>query len=100
MPLVSPVDAGGIPSSRPYDAAVTEEPSSPALTPVRWQATGDGEHPYRAAVGPERWVLRVNDFPAEPLYTLIVDGAERLDLEDWPPAWRRPGALDPGQPPA
>jgi hypothetical protein len=32
----------------------------------------------------------VNDFPAEPLYTLIVDGVDRDDLEDWPSAWTNP----------
>ena len=31
--------------------------------------------------------VRVNDFPAEPLYTLLVDGVEIEDLEDWPSRW-------------
>jgi hypothetical protein len=52
---------------------------------VQWEATGDGEHPYRCG----GWVVRVNDFPAEPLYTLVCDGAA-VDLEDWPRRWRRP----------
>jgi hypothetical protein len=39
--------------------------------------------------------IRVNDFPAEPLYTLLVDGEEVEDLEDWPEAWTRPEALVP-----
>jgi hypothetical protein len=34
--------------------------------------------------------LRVNDFPAEPLYSIMVDGTVLADLEDWPSAWQRP----------
>ena len=57
---------------------------------IRWQATGDGEWPYRATVGGRDLVVRVNDFPAEPLYTLFVDEVDITDLEDWPAPWTRP----------
>lgn len=33
--------------------------------------------------------LRLNDFPEEPLYTLIVDGKEIINFNDWPSKWRR-----------
>lgn len=36
------------------------------------------------------WVLRVNDFPDHPLYTLFVDGQRRFDLDDRPEEWRTP----------
>ncbi len=58
--------------------------------PLPWTSTGDGEHPYRAEEDGHTYVLRVDDFPAEPLYTLLADGDELADLEDWPAAWRRP----------
>ncbi len=35
--------------------------------------------------------MRVNDFPAEPLYSLLVNGQVAYDLEDWPERWLRPG---------
>ncbi|GAA0445626.1 hypothetical protein Acor_75840 [Acrocarpospora corrugata] len=57
---------------------------------IVWSHTGDGELPYRASVGGDALTIRVNDFPAEPLYTLIVNGHEYLDLEEWPSAWVRP----------
>lgn len=57
---------------------------------VAWRRTGSGEIPYEAEVDGRRWTLRVNDFPAEPLYTLLVDGEPAGDLDAWPPAWRRP----------
>lgn len=64
---------------------------SPTLREVTWRATSNAEVPYEAEVDGRRWMVRVNDFPAEPLYTLLVDGAAVQDLEDWPRAWQRPG---------
>jgi hypothetical protein len=58
--------------------------------PVTWSATGNGECPCEAHIQAERWTIRVNDFPAEPLYTLLVDGRDQIDLEDWPAPWRKP----------
>jgi hypothetical protein len=59
-------------------------------TPIRWEHSGDGEFPYHAEIDGRSLTVRVNDFPADPLYTLLVDGAELVDLDDWPPVWRRP----------
>jgi hypothetical protein len=59
--------------------------------PIAWEHTGDGELPYRAAVGGAELLVRVNDFPAEPLYSLLVNGRLEGDLEDWPEPWVRPG---------
>lgn len=63
--------------------------------PVAWEHTGDGEFPYRATVDGAELVVRVNDFPAEPLYSLLVNGRTAVDLEDWPERWRRPAARRP-----
>ena len=57
---------------------------------VVWKHTGDAEFPYTANVRSRRFTIRINDFPAEPMYTLIADGVELQDLEDWPPAWVMP----------
>lgn len=61
-------------------------------TSVEWVASTDAEYPYQSRVGAVRWSVRVNDFPAEPLYTLFVDGALVGDLEDWPESWSRPSS--------
>jgi hypothetical protein len=58
--------------------------------PISWRRTGSAEHPYEAEVDGRRWTIRVNDFPAERLYTLFVEGEPVEDLEAWPPAWKRP----------
>lgn len=57
---------------------------------IAWSRTGDGECPYRAVFRGCELVLRVNDFPAEPLYSVICEDQDLGDLEDWPPAWIRP----------
>lgn len=62
---------------------------------IAWAHTGDGERPYRAVAGGAELVVRVNDFPAEPLYSLLVNGRPAGDLEDWPAAWIRPGTPAP-----
>jgi len=33
--------------------------------------------------------LRINDFPEEQLYTLIIDNEIILDFDDWPKNWER-----------
>lgn len=60
-------------------------------TSIVWTHTGDGEFPYAADVRGRHLTIRVNDFPAEPLYTLIADGVELVDMDDWPKAWVKPG---------
>lgn len=37
-----------------------------------------------------RWEVRLNDFPVEPLYTLLIDGFEVLHFDEWPNFWHRP----------
>jgi hypothetical protein len=61
-------------------------------TALPWRATGDGEYPYRAEVNGHVYLIRVNDFPAEPIYTLLADDDELADLDDWPAGWTRPEA--------
>jgi hypothetical protein len=57
---------------------------------IRWRSTGDAECPYEAEVDGQRWMVRGNDFPAERLYTLLIDGVEHEQYDSWPAAWVRP----------
>jgi hypothetical protein len=56
---------------------------------VAWTGTDDVEHPWAAEVDGQRWQARVNDFPDEVLYTLVVDGVAVGDFNDWPKRWLR-----------
>ena len=64
-----------------------------ALTadPIAFAHTGNAERPFTAPVDSVTLLVQVNDFPAEPLYSVFADGTRLGDLDDWPPAWSRPG---------
>jgi len=57
---------------------------------VAWEKGTDPEYPYVADFEGERWVICLNDFPDETLYTLLVDGREVAHFDDWPQSWVRP----------
>lgn len=79
------VDANGI-----ILAATAQEIQDVLVGAIVWRHSGDGEFPYLARHGELELTIRVNDFPAEPLYTLIVNGADAANLDDWPASWSRP----------
>lgn len=57
---------------------------------VTWEETDSAEYPLRTLMDGHETRLRINDFPDEPLFSVIVAGQSVGELEDWPPAWRRP----------
>jgi hypothetical protein len=56
---------------------------------VVWRKGPDTEHPYEAKEKGAYLLIRLNDFPAENLYTLLVDQREVANFDDWPPNWER-----------
>lgn len=56
---------------------------------VKWHLTGSPPEPLRAKAGRSEWRLRINDYPDEPLYTLVVNGKESSSFDNWPEAWDR-----------
>ncbi|GAB2660944.1 hypothetical protein GCM10027068_46260 [Prescottella soli] len=57
---------------------------------LSWQDTGDAVVPYRRSIRGRDLRIRLGDFPAEALYTLL-DGDEPIEeFDDWPECWQRP----------
>ena len=56
---------------------------------ITWRKTKDPKHPFVAEFEGEKCVIRLNDFPDEPLYTLIVNGVDVADFDDWPDQFRK-----------
>jgi len=58
---------------------------------LAWQKLSPpkGKLVFQTRVGVADACIRMNDFPDEPLYTLIVSGAEVIHFNDWPPKWRK-----------
>lgn len=63
-----------------------------ASAPLQWESTGDDDVPYRLEVGGRELTIRQGDFPAEPMYLLQIDGLGLYAIDDWPSAWKKPGA--------
>jgi hypothetical protein len=56
---------------------------------IGWSKTDSAEFPYEATVGKERWRIRLNDFPPEPLYTLLINDEAVGSFDEWPSHWQR-----------
>ena len=56
---------------------------------VRWTRTGNAIAPFGARVGREEWRVRVNDFPDDQMYTLVINDRDAGGFDDWPAAWTR-----------
>jgi hypothetical protein len=54
---------------------------------ITWKKTVDREYPFTGEVNGDKFVIRLNDFPSDSLYTLLVNGEEVIDFDDWPEQW-------------
>jgi hypothetical protein len=56
---------------------------------VNWSGTADLENPWQADVEGENWLVKINDFPDDYLYTLIINGLQIGKIHEWPVSWMR-----------
>jgi hypothetical protein len=56
---------------------------------VHWRMTDDPDYPWMAEVDGQAWRVRLNDFPDEVMYTLVIGTAASGDFHDWPEHWER-----------
>ena len=57
---------------------------------IQCHETGDPLVPYSAMYDGRTLKLRLGDFPAEDVYTLLVDNVAVISFSTWPSAWVRP----------
>ncbi len=55
---------------------------------ITWNKSNDAEFPFKAVIEGKPVTIRLNDFPAENLYTLIADGSE-ISFDEWPSHWAK-----------
>jgi hypothetical protein len=58
---------------------------------LSWAKASDPLHPFRTQVDGHTLTIRLNDFPEESMYSLLIDGNAVSDFDDWPKIWSRPG---------
>jgi uncharacterized protein YjaG (DUF416 family) len=56
---------------------------------MSWRSTGDPSYPWATEVDGIAWRVRVNDFPDELMYSLIIGDESAGDFHDWPGTWQR-----------
>ncbi len=61
-------------------------------TAMIWRPTGDPEYPYEAELDNTVYILYSGNFPAEPMYSLVVDDQVVDSLDRWPHVWIRDDA--------
>ena len=57
---------------------------------IAWKSGPEPLYPYRAEHEGVECLIRINDFPDDHLYTLIVNDREVVHFDDWPLCWSRP----------
>jgi hypothetical protein len=58
-------------------------------TELTWYKTGTAQYPFANTDDEDHdFKIRINDFPEEPLYTLIKDGKALCSFNDWPDYWK------------
>jgi hypothetical protein len=56
---------------------------------ISWKATADPLYPWAAEVDGISWRIRINDFPDELMYSLVIGDENAGDFHDWPETWQR-----------
>lgn len=56
---------------------------------LTWGSTDDPAHPWATDVDAHCWRVRINDFPDEVMYSMIIGSQNAGDFHDWPDTWRR-----------
>lgn len=57
---------------------------------VRWEITGNSVFPFKADVNGQTWKIRINNFPDEPLNTLLIDDKPVITFDNLPKNWKLP----------
>jgi hypothetical protein len=54
-----------------------------------WTMTNNPELPYFCEFNNHELEVRINDYPAEPFYTLLKDNKVLCSFDSWPPLWKK-----------
>ena len=56
---------------------------------LSWRSTGNPIYPWSIDIDGISWRIRINDFPDELMYSLMIGSENAGDFHDWPETWQR-----------
>lgn len=56
---------------------------------LKWIKSEDPEYPFKIDRKGHKFQVKLNDFPDEQMYSLIIDGEFVCDFNDWPKNWEK-----------
>ena len=56
---------------------------------IDWKSTTNPDFPWCAEIDGKNWQVRLNDFPDDVMYSLVIDGMMIGSFHDWPGTWHR-----------
>lgn len=56
---------------------------------IKWSKSDDSQYPFFTTVNENKLQIKLNDFPDEQLYSLIVNSEKTESFDDWPTNWER-----------
>lgn len=57
---------------------------------ISWNLSRNPDYPFNANVNGNEYKIRLNDFPENVAYTLIVNNTPVISFDDWPSSWKKP----------
>ncbi len=61
---------------------------------IKWDGGKNAEIPFQKSIGEYFCQVRVNNFPEESLYSLLVNGKVVSEMDYWPSKWKKPEDSD------
>lgn len=57
--------------------------------PLTWNRSSDVDHPWETEADGKKWRIRINDFPDDFMYSLLIGEDEIGPFHEWPANWER-----------
>ncbi len=57
---------------------------------IQWEKGKDAVYPFCAKVENQDWQIKVNDYPEQEMFTLIINDKEIINFNNWPKNWHKP----------
>ena len=76
----------------PFDIANNWDELQNVKLDIHWRTADPNDQSiiYESINMGKHWSIRINDFPDEPLHTLLIENDEVIHFDNWPQFWVKP----------